>query len=230
MKPPKAVLFDLDATLVDRRASLARAGETIYRRFSERLRATNAQSIIEILWRIEASRMPIQAALHAIFAEAPWQPAPSFEEFQEHYDAEYPGCAVPMAGMHETLDALRSRGIRLGLITNGGVKVQGGKIRALGLPNYLDSVCISAARGYKKPDREIFEMALAELGTSPEDAWFVGDNPECDVMGAQDAGMTPIWMRGYYTWPEGVPEPALKIDSLREIVELLSGCDNCEER
>jgi putative hydrolase of the HAD superfamily len=49
-----------------------------------------------------------------------------------------------------------------------------------------------------KPDRRIFDLALRRLGVRPAEAVFVGDHPEIDIRGAQDADMRAIWKRDDY--------------------------------
>ena len=98
-----------------------------------------------------------------------------------------------MRGMAETLAGLKSDGFRLGLITNGRVKIQTRKIDGLGLRELLDVFVISEAFGARKPAPEIFHFAVQSLGVSPSEALYVGDNPEADVAGANSAGITSVW-------------------------------------
>lgn len=131
--------------------------------------------------------------------------------------AVFPGCASPAEGLHEVLTALRARGLRLGVVTNGVVARQAPKVEALGLGELVDAVVISEAVGVSKPDRRIFDFALSALGVRPGDAWFVGDNPLNDVLGASAAGMTAVWFRRG-PWPAGHAEPELRIEALGELL------------
>jgi putative hydrolase of the HAD superfamily len=116
---------------------------------------------------------------------------------------------------------LRARGLRTGVVTNGAVARQAPKVEALGLAGLLDCVIVSEAVGVQKPDRRIFRLALDALGVEPERAWFVGDNPVNDVLGAAAAGLTAVWFRGGGGWPEAHPEPSRSIDALGELVPLV---------
>jgi putative hydrolase of the HAD superfamily len=122
--------------------------------------------------------------------------------------------------MEETLLALRATGIRLGVVTNGGGANQRAKIEALGLRHYVDSIIISGEVGVEKPDARIFALALAELGCEPARAWFVGDHPHNDALGAANAGLHAIWLRGVRPWPAGVEPAGRSVDSLRELLAL----------
>lgn len=66
------------------------------------------------------------------------------------------------------------------------------KIRQLGITDLIDEVLISEQEGSRKPDRKIFERALARLRILPAEAWYVGDHPLVDVHGAFEAGLTPV--------------------------------------
>jgi putative hydrolase of the HAD superfamily len=95
----------------------------------------------------------------------------------------------------------------------------------LGLLPYF-SACRFAAvdAGYLKPHPAIFQTALNCLGVSPQEAVFVGDNMDADVVGAQNAGMRGILRRipvrpladsNGHRGPDGI------VDTLWEMLPLL---------
>ena len=86
-------------------------------------------------------------------------------------------------------------GLKLGLITNGSVRMQSRKLQCLALAPMFDTILISDAEGIGKPDPRIFHRALERLNTSPARSVVVGDHPEVDVAGARAAGMQTIWRR-----------------------------------
>jgi putative hydrolase of the HAD superfamily len=83
---------------------------------------------------------------------------------------------------------LRRAGWRVGIVTNGMVDNQEGKIRALGLDDLVDAWVISDDVGIRKPDPEIFKI-LAERLRAPLDGWMVGDSIELDVAGGHGVGL-----------------------------------------
>jgi putative hydrolase of the HAD superfamily len=101
---------------------------------------------------------------------------------------------------HALLDALRDRGLKLGLVSNAfdpGWLLRR-DLADQGLADRLDVAVFSSEVGRRKPDPLIFERALAELGVSPERALFVGDTLAADVAGARTLGMTTVqalWFR-----------------------------------
>ena len=56
---------------------------------------------------------------------------------------------------------------------------------------------------FRKPNKRIFELALEKACLSPEDVWYIGDNYQCDVMGARNAGIFPVWYIGATSIPQG---------------------------
>ena len=91
-----------------------------------------------------------------------------------------------------TLTALREKGYRLGILTNGSAYNQSRKMDHTGLRAYVDLVVLAGEEGIQKPDPRVFRMAAARLGVPCECCVFVGDNPDNDLMGAKSAGMIPL--------------------------------------
>ena len=104
------------------------------------------------------------------------------------------------ATAHGLLEALRDRGLRLGLVSNAfdpGWLLHR-DLAQMGLAERLDFSVFSSEVGTRKPHPEIFERALAALGVQPERALFVGDRLYEDVRGAGELGMTTVqalWFR-----------------------------------
>ena len=128
----------------------------------------------------------------------------------------------------ETLDALRrlrGAGWRLGIVTNGMVDIQLGKIRNSGLDGLVDAWCISDEVGIRKPDPAIFRLAARRCGTNPgRDGWMIGNNLVLDIDGGQAAGLRTIWLQPEHrptSWSFVGSTPDLVVDSVAEAVELL---------
>jgi putative hydrolase of the HAD superfamily len=104
------------------------------------------------------------------------------------------------AHTHALLDALRDRGLKLGLVSNAfdpGWLLHR-DLEQMGLDERLDFSVFSSEVGKRKPHPAIFERALSELGVAATDAVFVGDRLYEDVRGAGELGMTTVqalWFR-----------------------------------
>jgi putative hydrolase of the HAD superfamily len=117
----------------------------------------------------------------------------TWEELLQDYLTDFKHHCVAFPNLVPMLEKLKSRNLRLGMITNGRGQFQLNNIKALGIEKYFDCILISEWEGLKKPDPEIFRRALMQLNVSPQQSIFVGDHPENDVRAAQRVGMKGIW-------------------------------------
>ena len=90
-----------------------------------------------------------------------------------------------------TLERLRARGIRVGVISNASSEMVQ-FLKKIDLFPYFDLVCVSAIEGARKPDSRIFQWALQRAGVAPGEAIHVGDMFLEDVLGAVKAGIRPF--------------------------------------
>ena len=97
----------------------------------------------------------------------------------------------PFADAEPALRDLRSRGLELVCVSNWDVALPQ-VLEHCGLERHLDAVVTSAEVGAAKPDRAIFETALARCGCAAGEALHVGDTPAEDVEGARAAGIPAV--------------------------------------
>lgn len=126
-----------------------------------------------------------------------------------------------------TLRALRAAGYRLGIISNAGddEDVQT-LVDKSDMRQYFDLVLSSAACGVRKPNPQIFSLALSQLGLAPERTAMVGDTLGADILGAQHAGLYSIWLTRRADTPGNRDHldtiiPDAQISSLSELPPLL---------
>ncbi|PJF31691.1 MAG: hypothetical protein CUN51_01765 [Candidatus Thermofonsia Clade 1 bacterium] len=131
----------------------------------------------------------------------------------------------PFEEVPEVLGILRQHGIQIGLVTNASVpmRFRDQELRACGLLEYFSECRFAAVDvGYLKPHPKIFQAALSCIGARPEEAIFVGDNIEADIMGAQGVGMRAVLRlvpNGKRTERHIVPDANIR--SLHELLPLL---------
>jgi putative hydrolase of the HAD superfamily len=126
-------------------------------------------------------------------------------------------------GVHDTLKALRARGLHVGMVSNID-EDQLTHLLALGeLAPYFDSLLSSEAAGSCKPDPGIFHESLRRAGCQPHEALFVGDTLQQDIAGANRVGMRSvlIWHRADREPPDTEPRPAHVIRSIPDLLSLL---------
>jgi len=129
------------------------------------------------------------------------------DRFLEAEHAAWEPARVLGATTHALLEALRSRGLRLGLVSNAfdPAWLLHRDLEQMGLAERLDFAVFSSEVGKRKPHPAIFERALEALGVAPEEALFVGDRLYEDVRGAAELGMATVqavWFRADEN-PEG---------------------------
>lgn len=103
--------------------------------------------------------------------------------------------AVVFPDALEILPLLHQHGVRTGIVTNAyqPMWLRDREIEQFGLlPHFPDCRISAADVGYLKPHRAIFRRALECLGTTAEETLFIGDNPVADIAGSQAAGMRAI--------------------------------------
>ena len=98
-------------------------------------------------------------------------------------------------GMRRILDYCKDHDIFVSLITNGPWEHQRQKINSLGLGEWidLDKILISSEVGFRKPGREIYDMAVERFNLDLNETYFVGDSFDNDIAGAHNAGWKSIW-------------------------------------
>lgn len=113
----------------------------------------------------------------------------------------------------ETLAALRSRGLAIGVISNTSVDATI-LCRELEVCDRVDFIVSSCLVGCEKPGGPIFRAALERAGVAADEALHVGDQPRSDVVGALSAGMHALLLDRYELMAE---ERYDRIDSLTAI-------------
>jgi putative hydrolase of the HAD superfamily len=109
-----------------------------------------------------------------------------------------------MPGAREALDVLAARGLRLGIVSNFDHRLRG-LLRALDLADRFTCVVLPGDAAAAKPDPRIFAVALEALHVAPQEAVYVGDDPDHDHAGAAGAGLRSVDVRGLATFA-GLPE------------------------
>lgn len=209
---PPALLIDLDDTVLDDSGGMELAWMAACLEAAARLPALDAARLREAIeqtrtwyWadperhregRLDllASRRLIIRRAIASFEVAPAICDPLAAELAELVQARRDAAICPLPGAIETLGALRERGVRLALITNGAGPAQRAKIERFALAPHFDAILIEGENPWGKPDERVYHAALQALGAAPAEAWMVGDNLEWEVAVPQRLGMRGIWL------------------------------------
>lgn len=215
----KAVVFDLDETLILRSGAIRAFIKDQYARFVSALGGIGEADYTGRFLEMEKNGVIGKDVVYPEFVKALGITGVSSDTLLADYRQNYANFIDPSPGAVETVEALHRSGMKTGILTNGNVQVQNAKIDALGIRDALDMIVISEAVGLKKPDPAIFALAVAKLGVEAASTLFVGDNPEVDIIGAANAGLQTCWFRNGATWPAGLlPKADVDIDRIDEVL------------
>jgi len=205
-RPTRGVLFDLDDTLFDHNhatvqalAALCVEEPALTRWPVAELHARHSALLEEVHAEVVAGRMTIPAARHQRFRrllEAATN-ADVLDARPAHlaafYRAAYEQNWQPVPGAVALLTALRAGGLRVAIVTNNLVAEQREKLQRCHLDVLIDVLVTSEETRAPKPDPAIFQVALDQLQLAREDAVMIGDAWATDILGAQAAGIRPVW-------------------------------------
>lgn len=136
--------------------------------------------------------------------------------------------AKPTNNIISFLDYLNGENIRTGVISNISFSGEALANRINGLlpNNRFEFILATSEYVFRKPHKRIFELALRKANLQADEVWYCGDNAACDVDGARNAGLTPVWYKGarenYFSEPQ---EECMIVTDWLKLIEIL---DNLE--
>lgn len=214
----KAVIFDLDGTLLDRDASLAAFIDEQYNRLAEHLQHIPKDQFVKRFIELDAKGYVWKDRVYQQLIEEWKIEGVDWQTLLKDYTTNFNHHCVPFPNLTDMLGKLEANSLRLGMITNGRGQFQLDNILALGIRDRFDEILISEWEGMAKPDPDIFRKALVGLSVSPDEAVYVGDHPINDIQAAQAVGMKAIWKKDPHWNCLGADG---EVDDLREIAELI---------
>lgn len=191
----KAIIFDLDNTLLDRPTSLHYFLLDQHQRFLSALGHISAYEYRNRFIALDQNGMVWKDKVYQALTQEFSITQTTWETLLEDYIHEFQRSAKLFDGVLDTLTVLKTQGYTLGIITNGRYPFQHFNIQATGLTPYFSTILISEKEGLKKPDPQLFKRAAKNLNISPTQALYIGDHPETDIQAAQSVGMKAIWKK-----------------------------------
>ena len=235
MRTIDTVLFDLDDTLHDDTAAYLAAARTVADAVA-RERGVDVQALIDAydaaamrFWSsltTASLASPIEGERERMWGEA--LRAVGIDEPElavrcaDAYVAARSGELRLSPGAVDLLVALRERGCKHGLVTNGFAATHHDKIDRLGLRELMDAFFLADEVGMVKPDPDLFAHACRVLGSEPAHTAMVGDRYHRDVLGAHDLGMFTVLIDVHrIPIPAGGPAPDAVVASIGEVLSVL---------
>lgn len=222
----RAILFDLDDTLVDHRG----AAERGLRAWLAGLELDDSLEALMERWfvlevrhyeRAQRGEISYQEQRRARIREflPSWDLADdavaddTFADFLGCYQAAWRAHHDAGATLRRTLEA----GLAVGILTNGEQAIQESKLQRTGLSSYDVPVLASSSLPAAKPDPRAFHAACAKLGVAPEETVMVGDSLRHDVRGAIGAGLRAVLLDRSGRYDGRVLPGATRITRLRDL-------------
>jgi putative hydrolase of the HAD superfamily len=231
----KAVLFDLDETLIDAQAGLKATHHTVAKRLCEYL-ARSGIKVSERSIRVKLKALDDRMNVETKYNRDAWWPVlfgeidveqkisrSLVEELTHLYWVTFARATEPYPDAEPTLIHLKGEGYKLGLVTDtdGRKGWKKRRIKQFRLAGLFDTIVIGGDDTlHTKPDPDSFLLAASNLGLRAGECVFVGDKPFTDIKGAKAAGMRTILLNRR-DW--GISERAdFTISSLAELPGLIA--------
>ncbi len=227
----KAVLFDIDDTLFDRktavRKALLRTADNIPDLFSNIpeekifLAFQEADEYAQLEFDKGVSGDTVRDVRSRAFLRILNLPEELSRQITEQYIGAYPDVSSPVQGAGKVVEKLSEKFV-LGIITNAFPDVQYHKLEGIGVRKFFQIILVSEEIGMRKPDTAIFLRAANLLRKEPFECLFVGDSYNTDIIGAKKSGMKACWFNcdNKQVHDEAV-KPDLEITTLSQLLNIL---------
>jgi putative hydrolase of the HAD superfamily len=235
---PRALLIDLDDTLIDDSGSAESAWIEVCAAAARDVSVLDSAALLAEIHRVRTwywsdperhrvGRADLRASTTWIVQEAlrslGYDDADLARAIAHAYRDRREEAAKLLPGAVETLAELVSRGFRLAMLTNGAARAQRAKIERFDLARYFHYILVEGEFGHGKPDERVYHAAMRELEVTAAETWMVGDNFEWEVVVPRRLGLRTVWVDRH---GRGVPtnapvQPDFVIASLGELLTLL---------
>jgi len=187
----KAVLFDLDNTLID---------------FMKMKRAAVEAAVDAMIAAgVKLNKEQATRIIYELYDHYGIEHQQIFEEFliRMHNKVDYKILAAgivayrkarvvhtePYPGVMSTLLKLKQKGLKLAIVSDAPILQAWTRLTEMKIQEFFDAVVTFDDTGERKPSKKPFEKAIEQLGVKAEEVLHVGDWPERDIAGAKAAGL-----------------------------------------
>jgi HAD superfamily hydrolase (TIGR02253 family) len=222
----KAVLFDLDNTLIDFLKMKRMSAEAAVTAMIDAGLPMKKDKALKVLWDlyedygIEYGRI-LQQFLNETLGEIDWK---MLARGIIAYRRVKAGFLEPYPHVIATLIKLKERGYGLGVVSDAPRMRAWLRLAAMKVTDFFDVVVTTDdAEGRLKPDPLPYRIAVEKLKVKPQEALFVGDNPNRDILGAKNLGMKTVLAKyGEWSRPKkGTKKPDYEITDISQLLKIL---------
>jgi putative hydrolase of the HAD superfamily len=232
---PRAILIDLDDTILSLNASVDLCWRTVCNRYATETTGLEAGKLLAAIdktrgwyWsdpgRHRSGRLKLHSARREVvnlaFKSLDINDSAAADSLADDYGAEMEKCILPFPGAADTLEHFKKNNVLLALLTNGASEIQRKKIDRFNLAPAFDIILVEEEMGFGKPDERVFRRALQHFGLGARDVWMAGDDLERDIAGAQAVGIFSFWVnsRNVELHLSSAIRPDRTIKSINEMV------------
>lgn len=202
----RALVLDVDDTIVDTRAAMVEAGSTAAAtlwpgRDDAHLGWARRYYEDPAGWfrRYAAGEVAFDTMRAARLAEAAGAlelavPSDAARRFEDAYVPAFREAQRLFPDVLPLLDAAEDRGLPIVLLTNSSQDATLMKLDVLGISHRFGAVITTDTLGVGKPDPRVYAEACRAVGAALDKSMCIGDNLECDVLGASAAGLRSVWL------------------------------------
>lgn len=211
----KVILFDMDNTLIDRQRIFREMLREKLSGYHTNVTKDELEQIVDelILWDNNGNQHRLVTFQQYVDK---YKVPTTAKELNDYWNENSGKIIYVFEDAEETIAYLHQN-YRLGIVSNGNAESQRRKIAKLPFIDVFEYSIVSGEIDIHKPDKGIFLKACEDMGVLPEECVFVGDNYRCDIEGALQAGMKPIWISP----KECHKEDILCIEHLAELKKIL---------
>ena len=182
----KAIIFDLDNTLIDRQKAFK---EMLERKFHAMFDDEELiQKMINDILKWDNNGTVERIDVFKKWAEIYHITKISPEQLDKEWSNESGSVAFLFDDVRDTLKELKKK-YKIAVLTNGNASSQRRKLNTINIYDLLDYSLVSSEYGVRKPDKKIFEYTAKQLDLKTEECSYVGDNYKIDILGSRNAGM-----------------------------------------
>ncbi|MCE4970542.1 HAD family hydrolase [Staphylococcus chromogenes] len=224
LNPIKAIIFDLEGTLLDRKKSRDKFIEEQYERFHDYLVRVQASDYRKKFIELDDDEDHDKPDLYKEIIKQFNIDRLSWKDLFHDFEMHFYRYVFPFYDTHYTLQKLTEAGYKIGVIANGKSNIKHYRIYALGIEDYVNHLSTSETVGFRKPHPRIYEDILEKLNVAPSEVIYVGDDALNDVAPARAMGMVSIWYRhkeGDVKLEPLASEMDFEISTLEELLEIL---------
>ncbi|MBM7693557.1 putative hydrolase of the HAD superfamily [Peribacillus deserti] len=175
MPETKALLFDLDGTLLERDRSVRLFVKQQYQKYSHHFKDISENHYLHTFISLDQRGYVWKDKVYQTMLENYGITDISWEALLDDYIHNFHTNCLPSNNLDAVFNILKEMGFALGIITNGFTEFQLKNIKALGIERYMDVILISEKEGLKKPNTALFQRTLKVLDTAPDQSIYVGD-------------------------------------------------------